>query len=387
MATTSVAASHVVADMPSKFVRHSSQIDSLSPSFGENLETVIQGVERYVAASVTTEGTGHAVRFAHAKAYGFVRGEVEILDALPTEYAQGIYARPGNHDALIRFSNGAAHLGPDTMLPTGTGLALKIFGIAGRTLLDDEPDAGTFDYANINAPIFFCNTVAHYLFIHNLFTELPVYFAQGKPGRNRFYHDYLTGKGTLAEKDWIWDEFFAFLTIGKIPAANLLLSTYWTMGAVRHGDYMAKVRIAPVPAFADQVVQRSIVPNSAPEVYRPALVAELQARPYEFDIQVQLCTDLERTPIQDVTVEWPEQLSPPVTVAKLRIPRQDISGDDNLEKLDGLSFTPWRVTAEHAPLGETMRLRKEVYRRASILRHQLNRQDRREPRTIAEALA
>jgi hypothetical protein len=33
-----------------------------------------------------------------------------------------------------------------------------------------------------------------------------------------------------------------------------------------------------------------------------------------------------------------------------------------------------------------MRLRKEVYRRASILRHELNRQDRRERKSIAEAL-
>jgi hypothetical protein len=254
-------------------------------------------------------------------------------------------------------------------------------------MLDDEPDSGTFDYTNINAPIFFCNTVAHYLFIHSLFNELPTYFAQGKPGRNRFLHDYLTGKGTLAEDDWIWDELFAFLTVGKVPAVNLLLSAYWTMGAVRHGDYIAKVRIAPVPAFADQVVLRTMVTTSAPEVYRPALIAELQARAYEFDIQVQLCADLERMPVQDVTVEWPEQLSPAVTVAKLRIPRQDISGDNNLVKMDSLSFSPWRVTAEHAPLGEIMRMRKEVYRRASILRHRLNKQDRREPMSIAEAEA
>jgi hypothetical protein len=387
MATTTDASAHAAAKIPSEFVRYAPDIDSLSPNFGKDLETVIKGVEHYVSASVTAEGTGHAVRFAHAKAYGFVRGEMEILDGLPTAYAQGIYARPGLHDALIRFSNGSAHLGPDTMLPTGTGLALKIFGVAGRTVLDDEPDSGTFDYANINAPIFFCNTVAHYVFIHDLFNDLPNYLAEGKPGRNRFYHDYLTGKGRLAEADWIWDELFAFLTIGKIPAVNLLLSTYWTMGAVRHGDYTAKIRIAPVPYFADRVVRRAMLPNSAREMYRPALVAELRARPFEFDIQVQLCTDLERMPVQDVTVEWPEELSPPVTVAKLRIPRQDISGDDNLEKLDGLSFSPWRVTAEHTPLGETMRLRKEVYRRASILRHQLNRQDRREPRSIAEALA
>ena len=83
-------------------------IDSLSPTFAEDLETVIKGVEHYVSASVTTEGTRHAVRFAHAKAYGFVKGELEILDGLPTEYAQGIYAPPGKH---------AGQTGPESLLP------------------------------------------------------------------------------------------------------------------------------------------------------------------------------------------------------------------------------------------------------------------------------
>src|SRR5438132_4115414 len=165
MATTTDPSTHVAAGMPSKLVRHAPYVDSLRPRFGEKLETVIDGVEHYIAASVATEGTGNAVRFAHAKAYGFVRGEVEILDNLPAEYAQGIYARPGQHDALIRFSNGSAHLGSDATLPSGTGLALKIFGIAGRTMLDDEPDAGTFDYAHITAPGIFCNTVAPSLFL------------------------------------------------------------------------------------------------------------------------------------------------------------------------------------------------------------------------------
>jgi len=167
---------------------------------------------------------------------------------------------------------------------------------------------------------------------------------------------------------------------------NLLLSTYWTMGAVRHGDYIAKVRFAPVPAFAAAVVRRTLDPASAAEVYRPALIAELQERPYEFDIQVQLCADLAQMPVEEVTVEWPEELSPFVTVAKLRFPQQDISSDDNLEKMDALSFTPWRVTAEHRPLGNIMRVRKEVYRHSSILRHKLNRQQRTEPRGADEVL-
>jgi hypothetical protein len=36
-------------------------------------------------------------------------------------------------------------------------------------------------------------------------------------------------------------------------------------------------------------------------------------------------------PVENVTVHWAESLSPFVTVAKLRLPQQDIGGDDNVE--------------------------------------------------------
>jgi hypothetical protein len=373
--------------MPPTFIKYTPDIEAINPGFDENLRTVIRRTEQYITQSVTAEGTGRAVRDAHAKGYGLVMAEVEILGQLPVEYAQGIYAMPGKHDALVRFSNGSPHAGADARLGGATGLALKIFGVDGPTLLDDEPDTHTFDYANINAPIFFCNTVEDYLFIQQLFVEAQAYFAQGATGRHRFYTDFLTGKGTLDQEHWAWDELLAFLRVAQARPVNLLLSTYWTMGAVRHGDYIAKVRFAPVPAFAEKVVQRNLDLMSAAEVYRPALAAELQARPYEFDIQVQLCADLGQMPVEDVTVEWPEQPSPFVTVAKLRLPQQDISGDDNLEIMDGLSFTPWRVTAEHRPLGNIMRMRKEVYRHSSILRHELNRQQRMEPRSAGDVLS
>ena len=374
------------ATAPAQFVRYAPELDVLSAQFEEHLETVVAGVEQYVVNSVAGEGVGRAVRFAHAKGYGLVRAEVEILDGLPPGYAQGIYATPGRHDGLIRFSNGVSHLGADATLSNALGLALKMFDIAGPTLLADEPDAGTFDYNTINMPVFFCNTVAHYLFIQQLFTDAPRYFARGKAGAHQFLTEFLTGKGTLAEKDWAWDELLAFLGMARLPPVNPLLATYWTMGAVRHGDFIAKVRFAPVRAFAETVEHRVVALESDADAYRRALVVELKQRPFEFDLQVQLCTNLEQMPVQDVTVEWLEALSPFVTVAKVRLPAQDISGDDNLERMDALSFTPWRVTAEHAPLGEIQRVRKEAYRRSSIARHRLNRQERREPRSVREVL-
>ena len=89
-------------------------------------------------------------------------------------------------------------------------------------------------------------------------------------------------------------------------------------------------------------------------------------------------------PVENVTVRWSETLSPFVTVAKLRLPQQDIGGEDNVDKMDKTSMTAWRVTEEHRPLGNIMRTRKEVYRQSSILRHQKNNQVRQEPKNLAE---
>ena len=165
---------------------------------------------------------------------------------------------------------------------------------------------------------------------------------------------------------------------------SLLEFEHWFRTDEACRDYVAKLRVAPVKEFADRVERRALDPNSTSQVFRPALVAELHERPYEFDLQVQLCTDLYHMPVENVTVRWPENLSPFVTVAKLRLPQQDISGDDNLDRMDATSMTAWRVTEEHRPLGNIMRSRKEVYHQSSILRHQINGQERKEPKRVAE---
>jgi hypothetical protein len=103
---------------------------------------------------------------------------------------------------------------------------------------------------------------------------------------------------------------------------------------------------------AAHVIHRELDLDSGPDVFGPTLVAGLQARAFDFDLQVQLCTDLDAMPVNDVTVEWPEKLSPFVTVGRVHLPRQDISRPENFEKGDALAFNQWRVTSDHRPLGE-----------------------------------
>ena len=375
--------------MTQNFVRYGPEVEQPEPDFERSLQAVLDDMKQHMRGSLKTEGVGLVVRNAHAKGYGLARGEVEILSGIPNEYAQGIYAKPGRHEAMVRFSNGTNHVGDDRFLGPITGIGLKLFGIEGRTLLEDEPDSHTFDYALINHPVFFVNTLKHYIFIQSLFANLglppPAMTPEEKEAAlHRILYNFVTGKGTLPPEEWAWEELGAFLQLAQHKPINLLLSTYWTMGAVRHGDYVAKVRVAPVQSFADRVVQREIDFDSAGQVFRPALVGELRERPYEFDIQVQLSTDLVRMPVEKTTVVWPESLSPYVTVAKLRLPQQDIGGEDNFERMDKTSMSPWRVTEEHRPLGSIMRSRLEVYRESSKLRHEANNQERREPKNLAE---
>jgi len=376
--------------MTQKFVRYSPDIEQEEPDFEKTLQAVLDDMKQHMRGSLKTEGIGLVVRNAHAKGYGLARGEFEILGGMPNEYAQGIYAKPGRHEAMVRFSNGTNHVGSDRFLGPILGIGLKIFEIEGKTLLEDEPDSRTFDYALINHPVFFADTLAHYVFIQSLFANVglppPATLTpeEKQAAFHRFLYNFVTGKGTLPPEQWAWEELGAFLELKQTKPVNLLLSTYWTMGAVRHGDYVAKVRVAPVQSFADRVEQRAIDLTSAEQVFGPALVAELRERPYEFDIQVQLCTDLAQMPVEKTTVRWPESLSPYVTVAKLRLPQQDIAGEDNFERMDKTSMSPWRVTEEHRPLGNIMRSRKEAYRQSSILRHQANSQERKEPKNLAD---
>ena len=86
--------------MPSDFVRYSPEVETIDPKIDEYMTRIIDFWEKTVRESPTREGTGHAVRGAHAKTLGVARAEVEILGNAPAPYPQGIYAKPGDHGAL-----------------------------------------------------------------------------------------------------------------------------------------------------------------------------------------------------------------------------------------------------------------------------------------------
>jgi hypothetical protein len=371
--------------MSSDFVRYSPAVETIDPKIDEYMTRIIDFWEKTVRESPAREGSGRAVRGAHAKTLGVARAEVEIFGDVPAPYAQGIYAKPGRHDALIRFSSASNHLGPDAQLGPVLGCAIKIFDIDGPKLVEDEPDSATFDLVLKNNPVFVSSTAKHYLVLQEVGNDSIKYLARGKTGFRELLTDLLTGRGTFEQSDWAWEEMFAFVKAAQLPVRNPVVSTYWTMGVVRHGDYIAKLRVAPVEDGAARVIHRELDLRSGPDVFGPALADDLRARAFDFDLQVQLCADLDAMPVNDAMVEWPEKLSAFVTVGRVHIPRQDISGSLNSEKCDALAFNQWRVTSDHQPLGEIMKVR-QIYSASAKMRRTLNHQPQNEPASAGEVL-
>jgi hypothetical protein len=371
--------------MAPDFVNYSPELETIDPDIDELMPQIIEWWEKIVRESPKVEGTGRAVRGAHAKTYGVAKAEVEILHGLPAPYAQGIYAKPGRHDALIRFSSASNHLGPDGHLGPVLGFAIKIFDVEGSKLVEDEPDSNTFDLVMKNNPTFVANTARHYMVLQEVGNDSPKYLARGKPGARDLLTDLLTGKGTFERSDWAWEEVLAYVKAAQIPVRNPLPTTYWTMGALRHGDYVAKLRVDPVAASAESVIHREPDLSTGTDVLGEVLVDELQARAFDYDLQVQLCTDLDAMPVNEATVEWPEKLSPYVTVARVHLPRQDISRAESLEAADALAFNQWRVTSDHRPLGEIMQVRR-IYSASAKMRRTINHQAQTEPASVDEVL-
>src|SRR6185436_7670673 len=183
--------------MPLDFVRYAPDVETIDPNLDRLMEQIVDFWEKKVRESPVVEGSGRAVRGAHAKTFGVVNAEVQILRNVPPAYAQGIYAKPDRHDALIRFSSASNHLGADATLGGVLGCAMKMFDVPGLTLVEEEPQSDTIDLVLKNNQVFVANTAKHYLILQEIGNNVPKYLARGKKGFHEMLTDFVTGKGTF----------------------------------------------------------------------------------------------------------------------------------------------------------------------------------------------
>jgi Catalase len=309
------------------------------------------------------EGRRPALRDAHAGDNGCVRAIFRVDSDVAEELRHGVFATPGKEfDAWIRFSNGNSEvLGP--RLPDARGMAVKLMGVDGPKLLDDERE--TQDFVMANNPSFFVDDLLRYR------NSLVKFHSGG----------YL--RQFLAIPQMKWREIIRAFKVNGTWIINPLYCQYWSMTPYRLGinagrmaiKFSAKPRIGRWPGLGSWI-RTFLDPHFS---LKKNMQEVLSSREMWFDFFIQRHID-DRTPIEDTLTEWKESVSRPIHVAKIIIPAQDLSSTARSQLCESLSFNPWHSLLEHKPLGAVNRVRKTIYHKMSECRHQLNLIPLREPK-------
>ncbi|MFC5547104.1 catalase family protein [Massilia aerilata] len=339
-------------------------------------ETVFDLKDTMHSISVKTyEDSGHAIRSVHAKTHGLLVGELSVLEGLPPAYAQGLFAQPGSYPVVLRLSTTPGDILSDDV-STPRGMALKVVGVPGVRVDGSEGDA-TQDFVMVNGPVFAAPTARK--FAGN--AKLLASTTDKAPNLKRLFSAVARGAEKAIEA--VGGESATLKSLGGHPETNPLGETYFSQVPILYGDYMAKVSVAPVSSSLTALKDAPVDLKDKPDGLRDAVVEYFSAQGGEWELRIQLCTDLDKMPIEDASVEWPQELSPYVAVARLRLAPQQAWSEERARRIDeGMQFNPWHALAAHRPLGSVMRVRKDVYAMSKRFRAERNGMEISEPRDL-----
>ena len=302
----------------------------------------------------------HATSGTHAKTHGVVTGELRVLDGLPAELAQGLFERPAVYEVVVRYASEPGTLEPDTER-RARGLALKVLNVPGSTLRDGWTSQ---DFLFNTWPVIPQGDAASFL---NLIRNRDQGPSGGTTG---------TAARPLTAKDLLFD---------ATPNIHPVAHTFYSQGAFRYGDYVAKFSVVPVAEQQIAAGESVVSDDDTPGVLKDWVREYYVAFSGRYELRVQLLTDLATMPIEDASVEWPQNVSPYRTVATVTLPVQhSFSNQRRVYAEDVMSWRPWYGLAAHRPLGSINRLRRRGYEKLGALRHQLNAVAEHNPTTLTE---
>jgi hypothetical protein len=279
-------------------------------------------------------GKGRAL---HRKQVVGATARFEALGNLPKWAAQGLFARPGRYDALVRLSNGGAAIASDRK-PDVRGFAVRVNGVSGPGALGGPTTAQVFSTIHLKA-FGFSNGVDFSNFVLNAVKSPVAMFGWlirrfGPLGGARFLGRML--------KDF------------KLPFTSYAAASYHSTVPVANGDYAVRYRFVPDQGNGGEG------PAGCAD-FGAEIAARLRARPLAWDLQFQPFTSEAETPIEDAANEWPSAFT---TVARLTLPQQDLGSADGKAlqaRVERDVFDPWVALAAHRPLGSVQRARKVMY--------------------------
>ena len=286
----------------------------------------------------------------HAKGTG-VRAKFHVHADIPKHLQIGLFQPNVEYNVLVRFSNARGEVLGD-LAKDQRGAAIRVKTVQGEALAPNDY-SDIQDFLMTNTPISFARNPVQFIEVGEILLEGTAKV----PGK-------LIKKYGFKEARRILGVFLAPL----ISFKPLQMNQYWSRTSYKFGDISVRYLIRPssgskILSSGQQFagVLRSVFQGMPQKenYFREKLFEALKAEDLHFEFCVQLFVDEQKTPIEDAYIEWKELDSPPIPIATLTIPKQNL--DQQLQTdMEQMAFNPWH-TKEHTPLGLINLARKKVY--------------------------
>jgi catalase len=286
----------------------------------------------------------------HAKGTG-VRGKFQVKSDIPQHLQVGLFQPGATYNSLVRFSNARGEVLGD-LSKDQRGVAIRVKTIPGDSL-SPQDTTNIQDFLMTNTPISFARNPVQFIEVGEI---LLGGIARVVPR--------LVKKYGAKEARRIMGVFLAPV----ISFKPLQMNEYWSRTSYQFGGRAVRYLIRPaagtkIASTGEQLlgVARALIQGGErkEDYLREKLKEALRTGDVCFEFCVQLFVDEKRTPIEDAYIEWKEVDSPPIAIATLTIPKQDI--DPQLQQdMEHMAFNPWN-TADFTPLGLINLARRKVY--------------------------
>lgn len=360
-----------------RYVRYSADVEAIAADEEATIDQILESQKRLYDRNLAT--FGRPVRASHGKLHGAAVGELEVLPNLPPWLRQGLFAEPSRYPVVARLANVPGEIASDAVA-TQRGFSFKVIGVPGA-MLPEHAGELTQDFVLDSAPRFAAGTARQFLANHLALehgSQIPDGVKAAVSSVARAGNVALDAVGAGS----------AMLDFFGHPKVHPLAEAYFSQAPLRFGAYVAKLAVVPVGAAQRALAHATVDPARDPDALRTATVGYLREHDAEFDVRVQLCTDLDRMPVEDASVAWREDESPYQTVARLRFPKQDAFSSARRAYVDeALSFCVSHSLAAHRPLGSINRARMRAYPEMARIRREAGAHPVREIRSVAEISA
>ena len=357
----------------SDFLMYRDDLEVIAPDEEETEQKIVAMMTD--GMNLAKEKYGRAVRISHAKAHALLKGELVVEDGLPPELAQGMFAKPGRYQVLVRMAQAPGELLDDSKLSTDRGMSVKVLGVQGPKL--DGHTGETQDWVFDVGKQFLAGGMKEFLQAFKPNAEIAPKLSDSVKGAvstvARATNSVLNAVGANSEKLGFYGH----------PIVHPASEEYFSQTAYRYGNYVAKLGFFPASPALDALKEQPFEVNS-PDGLREAMNTFFRSNPAEFDLRVQLNTGLEDMPIENAQAPWSEEQSPYRTVAHLVVPIQTAWDPATDAYYEDLEFSPNHALAAHRPLGGINRSRLFVYSRLAARRLADNGKTAEKPTTLDE---